>query len=569
MRHTILWTMLTFAVLCCGCRPNSGAAVGSGSTEQAIELPFEAPSIVDTITSDSPPPPVVPNQQLDPVATGLAQRPILAMAVRTVEFSPNGELLASGSGEGEIVIWKIGDTAAVEHRWTGHDHWIFDIAFNSAGNELWTASGDNKVKSWKVGTWDLLQTYEDHEDDVHGLALTKDGKHLVTGGDDGLVIVRNLETDEVRRLAGHDAQVTSVALVRNDSLIVSSSRDQTVRIWDLATGAEVAVLEGHQEDVLQVVPDEKGERLVSASYDGTTRIWSLADYSLLQEVEVSPAWVFTALPLTERNLVISGAGDQTVYAHTDSGLPQFKLEVGADVSDLKYSPDGDLLAVATSHGGIHLMHVERQKFSTKEILRMRQSPDEVRQQISLASYLEMHEALLTEVDSPQWSEKVGMLSLSGDQFTLHLIQKIGIDDLPAPKREMARRLEDKLNQLPAENLSIERLLVIWLEKLAMAELSEKTFAVELKSWMRESTAFLRTPQFVAEDTLESLSLSQENSNKKSSFSQTVEARISKYSPHLERGSPFEVAQVREKMRALYAELKQPNSADANAEDATQ
>lgn len=74
-------------------------------------------------------------------------------------------------------------------------------------------------------------------------------------------------------LAGHTAEVRCVAVASSARRVVSGSRDCTVRIWDLDTGAELRVLRGHEALVAHVVITPDGSRVVSASEDRTVRVW--------------------------------------------------------------------------------------------------------------------------------------------------------------------------------------------------------------------------------------------------------------------------------------------------------
>jgi WD40 repeat protein len=67
-----------------------------------------------------------------------------------------------------------------------------------------------------------------------------------------------------------------VAFDRAGGRIVSGLLDETVRVWDAATGAELACLHGHEKGVNSVAFDRAGGRIVSGSDDGTVRVWDAA-----------------------------------------------------------------------------------------------------------------------------------------------------------------------------------------------------------------------------------------------------------------------------------------------------
>ena len=75
-------------------------------------------------------------------------------------------------------------------------------------------------------------------------------------------------------LAGHSIHVNSVAFSPDGSHIVSGSSDETIRLWDAATGDGIGKpLEGHSSSVFSVSFSPNGSRIVSDSFDYTIRLW--------------------------------------------------------------------------------------------------------------------------------------------------------------------------------------------------------------------------------------------------------------------------------------------------------
>ena len=67
--------------------------------------------------------------------------------------------------------------------------------------------------------------------------------------------------------------VTSVAFGPEGERIASGSRDETVRLWDAASGELLRTFEGHSDDVNSVAFGPDGERIASGSWDETIRLW--------------------------------------------------------------------------------------------------------------------------------------------------------------------------------------------------------------------------------------------------------------------------------------------------------
>ena len=81
--------------------------------------------------------------------------------------------------------------------------------------------------------------------------------------------------ETVRTLSGHTGSVWAVAVTPDGRQVVSGSDDNTLRVWDLASGETVRTLSGHTGAVFAVAVTPDGRQAVSGSYDNTLRVWDL------------------------------------------------------------------------------------------------------------------------------------------------------------------------------------------------------------------------------------------------------------------------------------------------------
>ncbi|MYG06378.1 hypothetical protein F4167_07140 [Candidatus Poribacteria bacterium] len=82
-------------------------------------------------------------------------------------------------------------------------------------------------------------------------------------------------------LTGHTLTVWSVAFSPDGLTLASGSQDETIRLWNIATGAHIATLTGHTAPVKSVAFSSDGVTLASGSMDSTVRLWDLTSPLLL------------------------------------------------------------------------------------------------------------------------------------------------------------------------------------------------------------------------------------------------------------------------------------------------
>jgi len=154
-------------------------------------------------------------------------------------------------------------------------------------------------------------------------------------------------------LRGHTEGITAIALSPDSRYLVSSSYDQTLRVWQLSTGRPLRVLTGHSGPVYSVAISPDGRWVASGGEDHTVRLWNLQNGRLIRTLG---GWmgghslaVLTVVFHPDRKRLVTGGADQTLrFWQFDQGKELRCLTGYADgVTGVAISPDG-LVLVSSS-----------------------------------------------------------------------------------------------------------------------------------------------------------------------------------------------------------------------------
>jgi len=226
------------------------------------------------------------------------------------------------------------------------------------------ASCPNDLRGWE---WDRLDhiadqstlafvAYPEHEH-VNGLAVSPDGKQVVTGGWQAIKIWDALSGSELMTIpTGNRGEITCVALSPDGKWIASGEDSGQVSIWDAATGNQESTIKAHLHDVSSVAFSPDGERIVSCSYDGIgkAKVWDVADGAEVMAVPApSGDTFFWAAFSTDGKKIVAASNRHEKVTILDASDGR-ELIVFTGTAPVSFAPDGKLVAVADSHNDINL-----------------------------------------------------------------------------------------------------------------------------------------------------------------------------------------------------------------------
>ena len=277
-----------------------------------------------------------------------------------VAWSPNGSIIASGSGivGGPIWLW---DAATGESlgELKGHTSAIGELTFSADSAWLYSVSGDQTIRVWDVEQQQCLTILRGSSDEVYGLALSPDGTTLASACKDGVVTFWSaLPRPEEEQPRLIEVDQFGWPAFAPDSRVLAVPRKGTVSLFDLATLREVEQLPLLGSDVWMVAYSRDGTLLISGSRSGKTRVWSCTERRLLQELDDpnDPGYPDRFWADDRRLLAVNVRGN-AIWWDTLTGQTIQTFPVGPFYG-VDLSPDGRLLAFGTETGALHWLNAE-------------------------------------------------------------------------------------------------------------------------------------------------------------------------------------------------------------------
>jgi WD40 repeat protein len=150
----------------------------------------------------------------------------------------------------------------------GHSGWVRAVAVTTDGKNVISGSSDNTLKLWSLETGEQLLTFNGHSSSVQAVAVTTDGKKVISGSSDNTLKLWSLETGEqLRTFKGHSDLVQAVAVTTDGKKVISGSSDNTLKLWSLETGKVIATFTGESSlNCCAVAPD--GVTIVAGEESG-------------------------------------------------------------------------------------------------------------------------------------------------------------------------------------------------------------------------------------------------------------------------------------------------------------
>lgn len=257
----------------------------------------------------------------------------------------------------------------------GHTNWVTSIATNSFyPNMVVSSSRDKTVMVWDITKADEQygvprRSLHGHNHFVSDVQLSQDGQFAISSSWDNSLRLWELGSGRtIYRYVGHSKDVLSTAFSPDNRQIVSTSRDRSVKLWNTISQCKLTITgrdSGHKDWVScvrfsPIATEATGSIFCTASWDKTVKVWGLSSSSsssttaqsndlLKCTLEGHTGYLNTCCISPDGSLCASGGRDTTALLYDlTEGKRLYHLPAGDIITALAFSPNKYWLCTATA-----------------------------------------------------------------------------------------------------------------------------------------------------------------------------------------------------------------------------
>jgi WD40 repeat protein len=256
-------------------------------------------------------------------------------------------------------VWNLESGKQMGEDWKDGESVVRSIALSPDGKKVVSGSDDGAVRLWDIDTCKVIMKWMGHTREVKSVCWSRDGRKVLSGSGDGTARQWNVESGGTILEPIKTGHIYVFAAVYSPDMTLiatggcgcdinrSGPRESSVKIWDVKTGELVATLKGHTHDVHCLAWTMDGNTLISGSYDNSIRIWNTTNWQQTTVLDEHTDLVY-AIAISPNGCILASAShDKTARLwnlENEQPINISPLQHAEPAHCLSFSADGKLLA---------------------------------------------------------------------------------------------------------------------------------------------------------------------------------------------------------------------------------
>ena len=196
-------------------------------------------------------------------------------------------------------------------QWTVHNDGATYVAVSPDGRHVLTTDVHGLVRQWNLDTRALEREFNAHPSTIHCVEYSRDGRYFLTAGDDFTVRIWEADSGEqMHRFDASKAAIWCATFSDDGQRVATAGYDQTVRVWDVTTSECLWTGRAHTTWVRAVDFSPDGRQLVSGGNDAVSIVWDARTGQMRRTLIGQNGVVLTAQFSTDGQRVLTGGYDR-------------------------------------------------------------------------------------------------------------------------------------------------------------------------------------------------------------------------------------------------------------------
>jgi hypothetical protein len=340
-------------------------------------------------------------------------------AVRSATFAESDQVVLSAGHDNRIKKWSIGQYEEIRVLQgvvlEGHVDAILAAGFSPDGKQVVTASRDRTARTWDSVTGNPLKVFsEGHSFLASNAVYFPDGKRMATAAVDNSVRIWDTDSGTQMVVLEHTGRAAALAISNDGKWIITGGDDRSAKIFDSQTGELKFVLPDHRSEVTAVALSPDGRLALTGDLRGRVALWDIKTQKIVQELNGHARARITGAAFVDANRVITSSADNSVAqwnVETGKELPNLILKHSDSVNSIVLRPKTRQLITASEDKLVRVWDLD-----TAKVVSSWKAPSSIN-------------AVATDATG-EWA-----LAVESDSRKVHL-WKIGNGEQITPEREL-------------------------------------------------------------------------------------------------------------------------------------
>jgi WD40 repeat protein len=270
--------------------------------------------------------------------------------VNTLQFSPDGKTLLSGNQDGSIKSWDVANNFKLATSTNPIGESITNISYSANGKEI----GISSYKAFFVydnpSLKKLKAKKKAHTTFVRCANFSKSGEYIVsTSWRDNTIVIWKRSSLKVEKVLPETVWTDYAMFINDDKQIVSINHENTIKVWDVASGNLMQTFAGHTDWVYGILLSPDGKYLLSGSLDNSIKKWDLNTGKIVQTIEAHKNGITWLASSADGKYFISSSLDKTAKLWSWETMQEIAQFSGHDEAVLEavISPDNKYIATGS------------------------------------------------------------------------------------------------------------------------------------------------------------------------------------------------------------------------------